>query len=46
MSYILCYIDAIVRKMAKFIVFIPPKWHIILAINMPIWYNMLMEAMP
>lgn len=46
MSYILCCIDAIVRKMAKFIAFIPPKWHIIVAIYVPIWYNMIMEVMP
>ena len=46
MSYFLCYIDAIVKKMAKFFAFASPKWHIIVAINVPIWYNMLMEVMP
>lgn len=32
--------------MAKYVTFTSPKWHIIVAINVPIWYNMLMEVMP
>ena len=46
MSYILCYIDAIVKKWQIFFAFASPKWHIIVAIYMSIWYNMIMEAMP
>lgn len=32
--------------MAKYITFTSPKWHIIVAIYVPIWYNMIMGVMP